>query len=379
MLTIKNLVDEVMLRAQRFDVALELDVQTVQTSVNKARREVQSTTMGLYPERYGRIAVLNASAAEEVTSFATTNRRTGKKVRVYKIALPEDCIDVYDVVMHYSTGDLTAESVEVETQIAYLLTTTQTLNGLNGLAPNTYRIKFTDESPSQISWSYTVNGTIMLKTFLKTNTEAQNTFVVGVGETIASTAINASPNTGFTYINFVSVATEIDYDNDTRPTFNYEARRLDRRELFTLQRHIWNGATIHSPVYGVDKQITEDRPYLYFAGTDYVKDGEERNLVDDVTNSGFKIEVWYIAALNELEQVPEDNPTLTPDREIRIPYEFEELIIINSLIDCFQKIDAPQAMESIATEKEQLTALVSEYYEMSRGRRGMLPTNEGLL
>src|SRR5574343_176845 len=183
MLTVKQYVDEIKLRLRRFDVVLSLDDATIQTLLNRARREVQATTLGLMEYRYGRILVMpitivaagtnppgynlnpniNASGvSEQITTITALNRASFNPVTIWQTYLPADFIDATGVIMHY-------------------------------LLPN-----------------------------------------------------STSPTV----------------------TWNFAMRRVDKRELFTVQSHSWNPPTIVSPTYAIEKNSTDSTVRMYFAGVD---------------------------------------------------------------------------------------------------------------
>ena len=271
MLDIKQIVDEVYLRAQRHNLSLELDPQTVATFANRARREVQLSMLALYPERSGRIAVLDIAppTTQEVTVLKRSNLARNIDVTVWRHPLPEDCIDVSVAVMHFQ--------------------------------------------------------------------------IDGV-------------------------------------TYNREMRRLDRRELHTIQGHAWNAATVTAPVFGIDREVDESTHHVYFAGVDttttLVTSG---SLVTDHADTNLQIEVWYTSAIDFLELAPGDVPTTTPDLDWRTPWIAVELVIINTLVDCYQKLDAPDALESVRAEQQFLASLIEDVHETQVFKKSAgLPSREPL-
>lgn len=271
MLDIKQIVDEVYLRSQRHNLSLELDPQTVATFANRSRREVQLSMLAMYPERSGRIGILDIAqpATEEIAVLKRSNMARSLDVTVWRHPLPADCIDISVAIMHWQ--------------------------------------------------------------------------IDGV-------------------------------------TYNREMRRLDRRELHTIQGHAWNAATVTSPVYGIDRDVGTDTHHLYFAGVDTTTTlTPSGSLVIDHAETSLQIEVWYTAALDFLEIAPGDVPTTTPDRDWRTPWIAVELVVINTLVDCYQKLDAPDALESVRAEQTFLASLIADVHETQVFKKSTgLPSREPL-
>lgn len=244
-MTAKEYVDEVKLRLQRLSVVLSMDDGTVLTFVNRARREIQQSYSGMYPEFNGRIAVITPSGA-----YAPG---LANGLSVYKAQLPVNCTEVTVVI--------------------------------------------------------TTNG-----------------------------------------------------------AYRHEARRVDFRELYGVQMQSWNPPRVWSPVYAVrfdpvESNATHDGPELYVCGI----------------APGSPLEVWYTAVVDFLELFPDDDASNPPDDEDFIPWHFQELVILNAMLDCMQKIDAGNMNESIKAETAMLEQIVQDVYKTSRMKQGsLLPSKQSI-
>lgn len=278
MLNARQYIDEVKLRLSRHNVTLELDDPTICTFVNRARREVQYSTLGLLPECYGKIVQLSALVQD--SSLSQTNTTHNRPTTVYRVSLPLDFIE-----------------------------------------------------PTVVMLRYTLTGVI-----------------ASLGRTFNG------------------------------ETYDYEARRVDKRELFGVQMQSWNQPSIIAPVYVVEKKLVDlaagalANPILYLGGLDIDNATTLVDVADRVV-----VEVWYTAALPDLELVPSLAPGAPPDQELALPMEFEELVVYNAMIDCLQKIGAQSAIPSVKAELELLQSLVEDTYSTVKLQAGpLLPSKEAI-
>lgn len=166
----------------------------------------------------------------------------------------------------------------------------------------------------------------------------------------------------------------------TGETYDYECRRVHKRELFGVQAQSWNMPTYIAPVYAVEKKLVDlsnvvnVNPILYIGGLNV---GSASNLTD--LADSLVAEVWYIAALPDLEVVPSLAPGTVPDQELALPMEFEPLVIYGTMVSLMQKMNAQQASPSVMQEIQALQAVMQDIYSTSKLQAGpLLPSKEPL-
>jgi len=100
-LTTHDYIDEVKLRLQRNKISVSLSDTLVLTLVNRARRQVQKATIGLYPERYGRIWIRPIFAADLFPLYNQSNPYSTTPLQVLRVQLPVDILQVEVCILSY--------------------------------------------------------------------------------------------------------------------------------------------------------------------------------------------------------------------------------------------------------------------------------------
>jgi hypothetical protein len=150
--------------------------------------------------------------------------------------------------------------------------------------------------------------------------------------------------------------------------FRHEARRVDFREYYGVQSQSWNPPRTWSPIYAVrldsvQSNATYAGPELYICGI----------------AAGSLLEVWYTAIVDFLELFPNDDPNNPADEDDFIPWQFQELVIYNAMLDCMQKIDAANMNESMKAEQKILEQVVQDLYKTTKMKGGsMLPSRQAI-
>lgn len=106
----QDYIDEVKLRLLRYDVAYNLNDQKVLTYVNKARRDVQKSTMGLMQERYGKIWREQLTENFDANIDVMASYAGGRRCRVQTVDLPVDFIDVVVTILEWRRETVTYRS-----------------------------------------------------------------------------------------------------------------------------------------------------------------------------------------------------------------------------------------------------------------------------
>ena len=105
-MTAAEYIDEIELRLLRLGVVLDISEPMVLTYVNRARRLVQNISSQYLPERYAEIVGINVSAAQYARDFVSGVWHLGTQ-EVYDIALPDNIIDVWVVIVEYLSEGIT--------------------------------------------------------------------------------------------------------------------------------------------------------------------------------------------------------------------------------------------------------------------------------
>lgn len=284
MYTAKEYIDDVKLRCSRLSVNLELDDPTILTFINASRKRVQQSTIGLFPERYGKIIRLDLANAVISTNSYALNPTFAYVIDVYSLALPTDFIDAHVAILRYK---------------------------LNG--------------------------------------------------TFQSTAY-------------------------TNVTFNNECRRFDKRELYKVLTQTHNRPTILSPIYSIERNIVGVSAGVETnSGTGYNLliaglTTAAGSLMSESAYVSGEVEVWYTALVSELEEFPSATPGVVADTETTIPAEFEELVIMNSMVMCMQKVRAADTitMEVMSELADYEQEIMSQYTVTKQKAGSLLPSREAI-
>jgi len=101
--------DEIKIRLEREDVAANSSDQLIMTYLNKARKQVQDMTLPLFPERYAKILRITTVNQGPELNLSPAVSYSGSPMYVYRVALPDDFIDAYEVIVMWkdATTDVT--------------------------------------------------------------------------------------------------------------------------------------------------------------------------------------------------------------------------------------------------------------------------------
>lgn len=172
----------------------------------------------------------------------------------------------------------------------------------------------------------------------------------------------------------------------TNVTFNNEARRYDKRELYKLLTQTNNRPTILSPAYAIERNIvTVSAGVESNSGNGYVLllaglDTSNGYLPDEVAYVSGEVEVWYTALVSDLEEFPSATPGVVADREVTIPAEFEELVMMHTMVACMQKVRAAEAITmEVMSELTDYEKEIFEVFAVTKQKAGsLLPSREAI-
>lgn len=150
----------------------------------------------------------------------------------------------------------------------------------------------------------------------------------------------------------------VQYLNDGR-TYRPQARKAENQEFYSVGSHNWVKPSKYNPVYYIDSDQTFSNVYGKKA---YINISLGDSLFDTPTVNGSKIDVLYVAALNDLQLWSNTGATVQ-EQEITIPEEYDELIIINALMMCLREINVLQSNENVKLEYEFLTKMTKTLSE----------------
>jgi len=283
----KEYIDDIKLRCSRLSVNLELDDPTILTIINAARKKTQQATLALFPERYGKIVLLDVADLVLDTRSSGFNPTHNYQIDVYSIPLPTDFIDAHVVKLRF-----------------------------------------------QLDGEFPVDS-------------------------------------GVTH---------------TNTTYNMEARRYDKRELYKVLMQSHNRPTIYSPIYSIERNpVSVSNGTATNTGTGYnlliagldTASGYLFSEPEYVADTG-RIEVWYTALVSELEEFP----TLgaPADQEVTIPAEFEEMVMLNAMVACMQKVRAAEQITGeVLMELQEYEQEVMSAYTVTKQKAGtLLPSREAV-
>lgn len=277
--------DEIKLRLSRFGVAMMLDDITLIGFINKARREIQRLSVGMFPERYGKIAILEFDQSLRFPDVYTDPSLKGSS-QIYAAKLPEGTMDV------------------VTASVRFTFTT-----GGQNIPPR---------------WK----------------------------------------------------------DGDV---YNMQARRTTKQEVFGIVSQSFGRPNIDNPIYCIETKTNDERQItsfnegdtlIYVAGLYFTNTlGEIKSLFELV--DPVLLDVWYISALNDLEDLPAYDYTANCDIEYRIPPQFDEFIIYEVLLYCAQKMQLKDVIQSLYISKKQsLGTLDKMFIDYTNSMANSLPSKE---
>jgi hypothetical protein len=134
------------------------------------------------------------------------------------------------------------------------------------------------------------------------------------------------------------------YMNSNGNTIRVQARRMTKKEMFSVQMTSWNYPSISSPAYSIEyKMLDMANPsgtgkWLYIAGLET----SETETIFDKGYTRVGIEVWCTTVLDDLELgIMAINQSIASDSEYVIPVDMEELVINHAIMYCMQN-ETPQ-------------------------------------
>lgn len=101
-MTAIDYIEEIKLRLSRFDVIKHLNDLLILSYINKGRQQAQRFTLESMPERYARISTFAIGTA---AVYTTTDYR-GKPVNLFPVALPNDFLKAYRVILNYTLNNV---------------------------------------------------------------------------------------------------------------------------------------------------------------------------------------------------------------------------------------------------------------------------------
>lgn len=155
--------------------------------------------------------------------------------------------------------------------------------------------------------------------------------------------------------------------------YRREARRVDKRELFSVTMHSWNVPTCFSPIYSLEIVQNVNTYMLRLAG---IETTAGLDLLSDTNIASPAIEVWYTAAIDALEDYPLTSPAV-PDTDI-LPPDTEELVVLYAMLYCLQNVRNMQQMTSVESDIEIVKSMIVSNYETEYVREtALLPSKQG--
>lgn len=143
----------------------------------------------------------------------------------------------------------------------------------------------------------------------------------------------------------------------------WEAREVNKTELFGAMRNQNQMPTTNDPIYCIEKDPANSRHHIY------VSKGSS-----SVTPA--QVKIWYQKALKYLQLVGIGG---LPDQEINMSYEYEEMVVLNTMLQALKKTSFLSAKQAIQSDMEALLSGVSANYNATVDKRGLLlPSKSGL-
>lgn len=145
---------------------------------------------------------------------------------------------------------------------------------------------------------------------------------------------------------------------------DWGVRKLDKRELFDVVKNSWMQPKPQSPVYVIEKDPASSTFVMYISkGSDVIS-------ANDVT-------LWYVAGLPYLESYPVSG---SPDVERKIGYQWEELVVLCTMMKAYELLQFPQMRDLITADIQTMISFMEEQYKTSVDRsKLLLPTRESLV
>lgn len=159
--------------------------------------------------------------------------------------------------------------------------------------------------------------------------------------------------------------------NSDGVTYRREARQYTKTEMSNINKIAWNVPSIWQPVYHVEfrRNAGAMEKVIYLASLNI---GTTMTLFD--ISGGVQLEVWYIAALSDLEEYDIAGNT---DTDTVIRGDLEELVIYYAMLYYLQQSREITKAQSVKAEIDAMQALLVQSYEgMKAQEEILLPSKE---
>lgn len=143
----------------------------------------------------------------------------------------------------------------------------------------------------------------------------------------------------------------------------WEAREVNKAELYGAMRNQNQMPTSFDPIYCIEKDPANARYDIYVS--------KGANAV-----SPSQVTIWYQKALKYLQLVGAGG---TPDAEVNMSYEYEEMVVLNTMLQALKKTNFLVAKQVIQGDVENLLTEIETNYNATVDKRGLLlPSRMGL-
>lgn len=147
------------------------------------------------------------------------------------------------------------------------------------------------------------------------------------------------------------------------PVAYWEAREANKTELYGAMRNQNQMPTSRDPMYCIEKDPDSARYDIYVSrGTSAV--------------SPSNVLIWYQKSLKYLQLVGIGG---APDQEFNMSYEYEEMVVLHTMLQALKKSNFLAAKQVIQADMESLLTEVETNYNATVDRKGLLlPSRSGL-
>jgi len=144
----------------------------------------------------------------------------------------------------------------------------------------------------------------------------------------------------------------------------WEARKMDKREMYGVSRNSFNKPTVNSPVYCIEKD-TASAVFSIIASKGSAVVGAS------------EISIWYTAALPYLQAYPVSG---IADAERKMSYQWVELVVLCALTKCYEMTQYGQLRDLISADIDTMVSLMEEAYKTNIDRsKLLLPSRVSLI
>ena len=152
-----------------------------------------------------------------------------------------------------------------------------------------------------------------------------------------------------------------------------ECRRVNIREFHSVRRHYWNRPSLSRPIYTLlrDNQHPIERQTI----RDYIHLDWGPSDMSVLTNNPV-LEVWYIKAIDDIEDLNEEEEN---DIDANTPPDMRELVILYAMIYCCENMNIVLNTATIEAEIRQISEMIKQNYVIEEQRNTVeLPSKEGI-